>query len=350
MKKIGIILDLAIMQNAIRGRESYEHIEQYVVTGKKLGMEPVFFHPTDVNFHKGTVRGYVWKESKLKPKRCPIPAVMHNRVLSGNPRVRSDLKRLSKKGKMFNGIVVRNKERVHHLFWKNPELRKYLPETARFSQSTMRAMLDRYPLIYVKPAIGSVGIGVVRIERQGDRFHFFSSKKRRVYTRARLEAELMKWVGGRRFLIQQGISLATYDGRTFDIRVSVQKDGTREWRVSGMVAKVANPKNKLSNLSRGGEAVAIDKVLARLFDEDTIQKVKEQIEHAAIRLARQYGRHFSSLADLGLDMGIDKKGNPYLIEANVRDQRYSFYKAGEWEMFKRTYSTPLEYARTLYKH
>jgi len=47
-------------------------------------------------------------------------------------------------------------------------------------------------------------------------------------------------------------------------------------------------------------------------------------------------------------MGVDQQGNPYLIEVNVRDQRYSFYKAGELEMFKNTYRRPLEYAKSLF--
>jgi len=66
-----------------------------------------------------------------------------------------------------------------------------------------------------------------------------------------------------------------------------------------------------------------------------------------VKIAKQYSDHFQSLADLGMDMGIDDQGNPYLIEVNVRDQRYSFFKAGEKAMFKQTYRHPMEYAHTL---
>ncbi|MGF9825413.1 YheC/YheD family protein, partial [Brevibacillus agri] len=131
------------------------------------------------------------------------------------------------------------------------------------------------------------------------------------------------------------------------IRVSVQKNRERDWTVSGMVAKVANSKNKLSNLSRGGRAVPFTEAVATLFTPEQQAETIQRISEAAVAIAKQYGRHFSSLADLGMDMGIDEKGNPYLIEVNVRDQRYSFFKAGERAMFKQTYRHPLEYALTL---
>lgn len=348
MKSIGIILDWAIIEGAIKGKSSYENLKYYVETGRSYGMEPIFFHPRLVNFATGTIRGYVWQNDRLVAKRAPIPPVMHNRVLSGRAEVRNGIKRLSKHGKLFNGIVVRNKEAVHRMLWKNPKLQSYLPYTVSFTRSAFVEMLNRYRVTYVKPVVGSVGIGVARIERDAERYHMITSKFRKTMTRSELIAETMRWVGGRRFIIQQAIDLAKYQGQTFDLRVSVQKGSSRQWDVSGMVCKVANSRNKLSNLSRGGHAAPIDEVFATLFADEQAIQVKEKIRTAAIAIAKQYERHFSSLADLGMDMGVDLQGNPYLIEVNVRDQRYSFYKAGELEMFKRTYQTPMAYARTFY--
>ncbi|MET3288593.1 UNVERIFIED_CONTAM: ribosomal protein L24E [Brevibacillus sp. OAP136] len=348
MKPIGIILDWAIIEGALKGKSNYENLMYYVESGRRLGMEPIFFHPRLVNFATGTVRGYVWQNNRLTPKRVPIPPVMHNRVLSGQAIVRNGIKRLSKHGKLFNGIVVRNKEAVHRMLWKNAQLQRYLPHTVSFTRQAFIDMLGKYRVLYVKPVVGSVGIGVARIERDGDRYRFTSSKIRKVLTKPELIAETMRWVKGRRFIIQEAIALAKYKGQTFDLRVSVQKGESRQWGVSGMVCKVANSQNKLSNLSRGGQAEPIDEVFATLFTKEQAEHVKERIRMAAIAIAKQYERNFRSLADLGMDMGVDLHGNPYLIEVNVRDQRYSFFKAGELEMFKRTYHTPMAYARTFY--
>lgn len=335
------------MQKGIKGDKSYERLPYYVEIGKELGLEPVFFHPRHVLAGDEKVRGYFWNGSRLIPRLVHVPRVIHNRVLTGDGRSRSIIHRLSRKKTVFNGLVVRDKRKVHQLLWKNPQIREYLPHTVPYSGEHLRQFLDKYRIVYVKPAIGSVGIGVARIERHGNEYHFIASKKRKTMSRNQLLAVVRGWVGNKRFLIQQGIPLARYEGKTFDIRVSVQKDGERKWTVSGMVAKVANQQNKLSNLSRGGRAVPLSEAMAVSFSEDQQWRTMERIREAAVEIAKQYERHFPPLADLGMDMGIDDRGHPYLIEVNVRDQRYSFFKAGEKVMFKQTYRHPMEYARTL---
>ena len=347
MNRIGIMLDWGIVQKGIKGDKSYERLPYYVEIGKELGLEPVFFHPFHVLAGDEKVHGYFWNGSRLVPRVVQIPRVIHNRVLTGDGRARGVIRRLSRKKLVFNGLVVRDKRKVHQMLWKNPQIRAYLPHAVPYSPEQLRQFLEKYRVVYVKPSIGSVGIGVARIERHGSEYHFIASKKRTTMPLNRLLQVVRRWVGGKRFLIQQGVHLARYEGKTFDIRVSVQRNGEREWTVSGMVAKVANQKNKLSNLSRGGRAVPLTTALAPTFSVEEQAEKMERIRKAAVEIAKQYALHFSSLADLGMDMGVDDKGNPYLIEVNVRDQRYSFFKAGEKAMFKQTYRHPLEYAVTL---
>ncbi|NGQ96381.1 YheC/YheD family protein [Brevibacillus sp. SYP-B805] len=349
MDRIGIMLDWALMQKGIAGKQTYERLDYYAEIGKELGLEPVFFHPLHVDLKAKRVIGHFWNGTRLVPRAIRIPAVIHNRVLSGQPSTRAIIRQLSRHYKVYNELVVRDKGSVHQLLWKNEQLRPYLPKTRLFTRPTLVQFLGKFDVVYVKPAVGSVGEGVVRIERKGDRFLTVSSKLRKRTDKVRLMTAMRGWVGRRRFLVQQGIPLAKYQDRTFDVRVSVQRDGTREWCVSGMVAKVSNRYNKLSNLARGGHAVPLDQVLASLFPQEKIAQVKSRLAVAARMIAKEYAKHFPSLADLGLDMGIDREGNPYLIEVNVRDQRYSFFEAGELEMFKRTYRHPLEYGKSLFK-
>lgn len=348
MKTIGIMLDWGIIERGRNGVKSYERIPYYVEIGRELGFKPVFFHPRHVLAGDKRVQGFFWNGSRLIPRIVPVPRVIHNRVLTGDSRARAVISRLCRKRRVFNGLVVRNKYKVYRMLWKNRQVRPYLPHTVPYSLELFKLFLDRYPIVYVKPAIGSVGIGVARIDRDGTRYRFSSSRLNRTLSRSQLLHLVKKWVGKKRFLIQQGVPLVRYQGRTFDIRVSVQKDGEQQWKISGMVAKVANGKNKLSNLSRGGRAVPLPIAMKQTFSEEQQGEIVERIGQAALAIAAEYARYFPSLADLGLDMGIDQLGNPYLIEINVRDQRYSFFKAGEKEMFKQTYRRPMEYALSLF--
>ena len=52
---------------------------------------------------------------------------------------------------------------------------------------------------------------------------------------------------------------------------------------------------------------------------------------------------------MGLDIGVDHDGAPWLIEVNTRDQRYTFFNAGMHETFRQLYQNPLAFCAFLAK-
>nr|WP_239586107.1 YheC/YheD family protein [Brevibacillus laterosporus] len=333
-----------------RRRHTYERLAFYVEIGARLGLETVFFHSSQINFATNKIKGYVWRDKKLVPSTFIIPKVIHNRVLSGKKDTIKRIKKLEKVSRVYNGIVTRNKWIVHKRLWTQDNLRHYLPETKLFRNRAFTDMLNKYDIIYVKPVIGSVGAGVARIEQKPDGYFFYSSQTSESFQHLEELVQFVeKWVKNKTYIIQQGIPLCKYQDRTFDVRVSIQKDQLHEWKISGMVAKLANLDNKLSNLAQGGSAEQLETVLGSLFATQSIPIVVRRLQTACFAIVEQLELNDPSLVDLGLDMGIDQFGLPYFIEANVRDQRYSFFKAGEKAMFYQTYETPLEFGATLYR-
>lgn len=348
MNKIGIILEEAVLRRGALGKPTYEKLEFYEEMGKELALKPVFFHPKEVNIRTRTLNGYVWSGKKLVQSKARLPEVIHNRLLSGDAAINNIIRQLSRVCKVYNGVAIRNKVTVQNILWENEALRSHLPETARYNRETLIRFMQLYPILYVKPLIGSIGRGVLRIEKVGKKWRLTSAKSVKLVHSHAVRSEIDDWVDRRRFLVQQGIALATFDGQTFDIRVSVQKNEHHDWVVSGMVAKIANPANKLSNLAQGGEAMALPLILNKLFPQEKVQQVKEEIASVALQIVKQYESAQPDTADLGLDIGITGEGKPHLIEVNVRDQRYSFFKAGELEMFRQTYWNPLAFGKTLF--
>ncbi|ATO47862.1 YheC/YheD family protein [Brevibacillus laterosporus] len=350
MEKIGIMLNKKVISLNKRRRHTYERLAFYVEIGARLGLETVFFHSSQINFATNKIKGYVWRDKKLVPSTFIIPKVIHNRVLSGKKDTIKRIKKLEKVSRVYNGIVTRNKWIVHKRLWTQDNLRHYLPETKLFRNRAFTDMLNKYDIIYVKPVIGSVGAGVARIEQKPDGYFFYSSQTSESFQHLEELVQFVeKWVKNKTYIIQQGIPLCKYQDRTFDVRVSIQKDQLHEWKISGMVAKLANLDNKLSNLAQGGSAEQLETVLGSLFATQSIPIVVRRLQTACFAIVEQLELNESSLVDLGLDMGIDQFGLPYFIEANVRDQRYSFFKAGEKAMFYQTYETPLEFGATLYR-
>jgi len=350
VEKIGIMLNKKVISLNKRRRHTYERLAFYVEIGARLGLETVFFHSSQINFATNKIKGYVWRDKKLVPSTFIIPKVIHNRVLSGKKDTIKRIKKLEKVSRVYNGIVTRNKWIVHKRLWTQDNLRHYLPETKLFRNRAFTDMLNKYDIIYVKPVIGSVGTGVARIEQKPDGYFFYSSQTSESFQHLEELVQFVeKWVNNKTYIIQQGIPLCKYQDRTFDVRVSIQKDQLHEWKISGMVAKLANLDNKLSNLAQGGSAEQLETVLGSLFATQSIPIVVRRLQTACFAIVEQLELNEPSLVDLGLDMGIDQFGLPYFIEANVRDQRYSFFKAGEKAMFYQTYETPLEFGATLYR-
>jgi len=340
---IGILIDHRRLGRMKRGAYGHERLKFYHRAAVPLGMLPVYFSLNRVDFLSGTVRGYRYADGRVRPLTARIPAVVHNRAMPANKAQRARLKRLKAKAYVFNGQNRYSKYRVHRLL--SGRFPANLPDTALFSEGALKRMMDQYGDVFVKPRSGSVGIGIANAKRRPDgswRVRMPSGRKALALSGPKARAALARLARGKSYLVQSGIPLARWRGRPFDIRVSVQRDGTGEWQVTGMVGKVARKGSHVTNVARGG-TVERCSVLLRQFPD--AGAVSEAVRQTSLRIVQELGRRLPQLADVGLDMGVDRDGKPYFIEMNCRDQRYSFHKAGLSKAFFRTYENPMKYGK-----
>ncbi|GIQ66602.1 hypothetical protein PACILC2_51700 [Paenibacillus cisolokensis] len=116
--------------------------------------------------------------------------------------------------------------------------------------------------------------------------------------------------------MQQGINLATYHGRPFDIRIVLQKP-LKRWRVSLMSAKVApSERSVVTNIAKGAKDINIIKVLKGIDQSVDSYKVLRDLIDTSHQIAQLLGSQFP-LKIVGLDMAIDKRGKIWFIEANT---------------------------------
>lgn len=346
MKKetVGILLDDNTFARLPSRHTGNEQLHLYNRAAKELKLAPPFY----MNLRRITgssATGYTFSGRRYRLQRRPLPRVVHNRDLALRPGMNTKLTRLARSSVVFNRKNRFSKTKIAAILAKDKALRPYLPDTFVYSPARLAQTMGKYSALFIKPASGSVGDGIVKLSRTGhDRWLVQWNKQQRL-SGAKARALVHRVAAGKPYLIQEAVQLALYHGRPYDIRVSVQKGLSGAWQITGMVGKVAAPGRHVTNVAKGGSV----KHCSALFRHSGFPPADtaRTVERVSLHIAACLDRHLPHLADLGLDMGIDRNGRVKFIEMNGRDQRYSFRKAGMSAVFFRTYRTPMAYAKRL---
>lgn len=202
---------------------------------------------------------------------------------------------------------------------RSEDVAGYIPEMRRYSRRAMRLMLRRYGFVVAKPFIGTGGIGVVKIERLSRRrYRFHYARKRKIVRTMRRLMHSVNWVRRRRkYMIQQGIRLATISGRPVDYRVKMVKNGPK-WRITAVVARIARSGQFVTNLCRGGELRKGYLALIQSFSPEDALLKKETMRQIARTSTQLLERRYPGIASLGYDFGVDRSGRIWIFEVNTR--------------------------------
>lgn len=344
MSNVGILVDARVFRNIPGGKTGHEQIRLYNKAAARHGMTPVYLCLARLHPSEGFAYGYVYSGSKYSLLKVAIPRVIHNRAMPTTARDQSRLRRLRQLSLVFNGRNRYLKYRIHRLL--SGSFASNLPSTESYSKSGLHRMMNRFDSVFVKPQSSSVGKGIMKLSRAGNVWKLQLPKGTVVSGGEAAVARTVDRVASKkRYLIQKTIPLARYKGRPYDIRVSVQRADGGQWRVTGMVGKVARRGSHVTNVARGGSVKRCEPLFGSGGMNPT--SVSGSIKSLSLNIARYLGKRLDHLADVGLDIGVTSTGKPYFIELNCRDQRYSFRKAGMRDTFYETYANPIRYARYL---
>lgn len=236
---------------------------------------------------------------------------------------------------MKRNKAVYSKWRKANLLSKHEVLRWFVPPTEIMTPSSLQRMLRKYNTVFVKPDVGALGRGVIQVKRMKKRraatkYYFRiheDAKVTFVQTFAALYNHLRTRAGGRRYVIQKGISLIKKNDKPIDFRIVVQKNLQRKWEVTGMIARVAHPQKVITNGSRGGRVLPIERVLAQYSRHRADQKrVLTTLHHLALRTAKQLGKSFPAQFEFGLDVAMTAHLKLWILEVNSKPDPRPFVK------------------------
>lgn len=302
------------------------------------GMMAVVFRPTSLRPSVRELEGWGLVNGVVRRVRVPWPDVVYNRIPNrGGELLRStrSCKRTLERANIpiFNRRFF-HKWRIHRLLRRDEQAQKYLPETQpMLNMQQVRHFLGRYPSVYLKPNGGSKGQGIVRVmrrRRQGYQVSFRKANRNYqhvVGSWAQAAALIRRAMAPRSYVIQEGIALANYRGRPFDVRVTLYKNGQRQWVPCGSSAKIAGYGSITTHVANGGRVIPLNRALRYAFGNQA-EEIRERIEAAAIDLALAVERVTAlELGEIGLDIGLTAQGRVAMFEANSKPGRAVFATA-----------------------
>jgi len=225
----------------------------------------------------------------------------------------------------------------HLALLRDARLRRHLPATRLLGEASFRRMTAEWGAVILKPTSASGGAGVMLAAAAGrGAFRFRIGRSvRRIAGRARLRA-FLKHKAARPYLVQRRIRLAEIGGRPIDFRVMVQRPRGGGWRMTGIVAKVAGRGYIVTNVARsGGRILTAGEALRRAAVPGGAAAVRKRIARVSLRAAAALARKYPYIRTIGFDIGVDRRGRVWIIEANFAPMLSLFSRLGNKTMFRR---------------
>ncbi len=359
---------IGIMVCEQRGTPPFPDYAMYRIMSQaagRLGTELFVFCPLWVNETEGTVRGYRYdaRERRWREGVYPLPPVVYDRCfarsLAERRRYNAAIRRLLKRKRArLLGSALGDKQSVHRLLLQEPAIAGALPETVPLrSAQKAAALLQKKRELFLKPQAGSQGKGALLAKAQENGTVLVAGRGRRnepikeCFDSLSAFADwLEQFTLRRRYLIQPYLALAAKDGRPFDVRALVQKDGSGMWRLTGIAARVGKPGGVTSNLHGGGEALEAEPFLAEQLGPALANKALEAVRALAASVPLVLERSCGRLCELGLDFGITPDGRVWLLEANSKPGRSAFASISGGAAGHTAAVRPLQYAAYLLRN
>ncbi|MFY0542900.1 YheC/YheD family protein [Brevibacillus sp. H7] len=332
--KLGPILGILTIGDGLSFLGNKENFKDISLFGKKLGALVYVFTPDGINWEGKIVRGYLyddqqneWIESVL-----PFPHVVYNRVPSRKAESSSEVDETLNRIARLKNVTLFNrhffdKQSLFYMLEGRREVASYLPETRKLDTlARLRAFCATYPFVYLKPVLGKAGQGIMRLEYTDHYWCLQRVHEQKVITRRFSTLEgvwkyIRQLIHRKKYIIQQGIQLAYYRGRPFDVRVLVQKNGRGEWGVTGIGIRRAGAQSITTHVPRGGSIQSLSKVLTTLFKEEAYT-IEENIRRTALTIARTLNEEIDSLAEMSMDLGLTRDGELWFFEANAKPEKF----------------------------
>lgn len=323
---------------------------------KAVGAYVFVFGGKHIDWEKGTIQGLFHHRNGWETIEVPFPNVIYDRLPNRKTEKHRTLQQI--KYRLHNEYLIPwfnpgffDKWEVHQLLEGDSRVSSYLPETHKAPTFTLiERMLSKYQHVYVKPANGSLGLGIFQIIYDKENEDYYcryrdEQNTNRLQRFSTIEAFINTHFKKRRledYIVQQGIHLVRVDKKAVDFRIHTNKNVDGQWQVSVMAAKISGRGSVTTHVNNGGVIRTIQEIFT---DTEECDRITSSLKEAALTLSKIIDvRYKGNIGEIGFDLGVDKDGRVWLFEANSKPGRSIFSHPKLRKYDKLSSQLPLQYA------
>lgn len=348
---IGVLISEEKLADLRDGAEDSIYI-RYTRYAEEIGAYLVFMTRDGIRADHNVAHAHRYRNGQLRSVQVPLPRVIYDRCFGQNARASAHWARtlaVEKGITVINKPVSLTKYATYETIGGDPSLSHIVPFFTRLTPENLRDALGRFNVLYLKPDNLSKGKGVCRVHRERKSWVLEETGDNNLTRLAfRSPEALVHYLPtDNPYLIQEALDLADYMGNRYDFRALVQKDGSGEWKLTGLVARIA-PRNGVVTSPRSGGLVAPAlTALEHTFGKNGGRQVLYDLTRTSLRIAMRLEKVYGLCAELGLDIGVTRDGHIRLIEANGRPLKVSLARLNDPAIHGPIIRQPINFAASL---
>lgn len=333
-----------------------------------------------IDIDSGVIEGYYLdpKEKNLKKAwkegRFPLPDAIFNHSFMSQEKVKAIQNIIG--DKLFNSYLLNlDKWETWKFLSQNDTLRKNIPYTEELkNMKQLKLLLSKYGSLYLKPSNEGGGIGIMKLDKTKEgislvendgkvhdfkddvKFYKFLEKKiggiNKQTARSKTNNPLLYQFLGKNlttpYIIQQAVHFKK-NNRHVDFRLVLQKDSSKNWAYTGLVARIAQEGSIITNKRGRDKMIDGKKALTNLYglDKDTAKRVQKEMTNIVTRAVEMYEKLGYHLGDVVADIALDADLNIWLLELQLYYSINGWYTEGLRDFYVAVATTPFKYAKAL---
>ena len=294
-------------------KERIYHLEK---EAEKQNVILYYFQNKDIDVTRKQIDARYYKGSELMRKVIDYPKAIYN-TYGSSYFGQSKTEMLMRKEIPFCIHRFGDKLEVPQRLLSNAELGSlFIPFIGVLEVDRVLKFLEKYHHGVLKPYRAARGEDVFSVKRLGDDLYEINHHGEIIeVSRIVFEAWIEESLIDRGYILQRYVHCVTKDGKPYDMRVLMQKNGCGQW-VMRMIYPRIGKGDSIVSTTNEGESKDIFTLLHEEFGNQAMD-IYLYIQELGIKIAsaidEQYG---NAVEEQGLDIAIDTEGNIWMYESN----------------------------------